>query len=179
MGVDLIPQRSEATTALLPARVKPVTTPAHPNQISFVDQPNTAGQVRLKLRKNLATVIAEGPNNPQPTIGQVIEVAVPTVPAPVDDEVIVQQLPVIFNEARNLSRSSKWRRDKADELDRQRAERGEPPLKRKKKYKEHYSCKKCNQPKNKETGHSQFRGNWWCPTDGVALDDWKSGLVKK
>ena len=56
---------------------------------------------------------------------------------------------------------------------------GEPPVKKKREYikrKESYVCKKCNQPKgkNSNTGHDQFGGIVYCPnTERISVEEWK------
>ena len=52
-----------------------------------------------------------------------------------------------------------------------------------KKHKAHYSCKKCGQPSTAETGHSQYRGFVFCPSQGKTKDAWltevKGHFLKK
>ena len=37
-----------------------------------------------------------------------------------------------------------------------------------------YTCKKCGQPQNKETGHSQYYGQTYCPNEEgqIAKSEW-------
>ena len=56
-------------------------------------------------------------------------------------------------------------------------EKRDEPLKRLKiKETYHYECKLCGKPKNKQTGHSQLRGKWYCPESGQTLEEWKASL---
>lgn len=74
-----------------------------------------------------------------------------------------------------MSRQANWRRMKAAQEDQERSLRGEPPRKRYTKRKEGYSCSRCK-PKTKENGHTQVRGNWYCPEMGLTVEDWRSSL---
>lgn len=75
-----------------------------------------------------------------------------------------------------MSRQANWRRMKAAQEDQERSLRGEPPRKRYTKRKEGYSCSCCKKPKTKENGHTQVRGNWYCPEMGLTIEDWRSSL---
>jgi rubredoxin len=77
-----------------------------------------------------------------------------------------------------VSRHGKWRKQKAAKEDIERQERGEQPKKRYTKVKDQYQCTKCQQPKKKETGHTQYRGKWYCPSSNESLDDWRKNVRK-
>ena len=75
------------------------------------------------------------------------------------------------------SRQQKWRQQKAAKEDKERQERGEPPIKRHTKVGQYrYLCSKCGKQKNAETGHTQLRGKWYCPSSGITLEEWRSQL---
>jgi hypothetical protein len=168
---------------------KPVIPPLHGHQsMEFEDQPNTAGEARLKLRKGTvtATIVREGQ---VPDGGHIINIPVPKPPAVVSDgavmDTVVQSLPIVIRENvqqknKIVPKSTKWYRDRAEARDIERAKTGEAPLKRYRKYKSQYCCLKCSLAKTKETGHTQYKGKWWCPTDEatMTLDEWKSSFQK-
>lgn len=76
------------------------------------------------------------------------------------------------------SRQRSWRREKALKEDEERVARGEAPKKRYSKRKEWYTCSQCQEPKTKDTGHTQYKGKWYCPASGQSLDEWRSSLKK-
>ena len=78
-----------------------------------------------------------------------------------------------------VSRHARWQREKALKEDAERAARGEPPVKRYKKGKGTYICSQCNLQKTKETGHTQFKGKWFCPALGQTVEEWKNLLKNK
>ena len=75
------------------------------------------------------------------------------------------------------SRQQKWRQRKAAEEDKDRQERGEPPIKRHSKVGQYrYLCSKCGKQKNSVTGHTQLRGKWYCPSSGISVEEWRAQL---
>jgi hypothetical protein len=79
----------------------------------------------------------------------------------------------------SASYGSMWRTKKAEKEDWERQERGEPPIKRYRKNGISYQCTKCQLPKTKDTGHTQYKGNWFCPSSDQSLDDWRKSVKKK
>ncbi|XP_053406185.1 uncharacterized protein LOC123525390 [Mercenaria mercenaria] len=78
------------------------------------------------------------------------------------------------------SRQREWRQARALTEDEQRHERGEPPKKRRymgDNY--HYQCTKCGKYKSKQTGHTQLKGRWYCPSSGETLEQWKERIINK
>ena len=78
------------------------------------------------------------------------------------------------------SRQRDWRHRKAEKEDKERAERGEEPKKRHKKTGQYkYLCTICQQRKCVETGHTQVRGKWYCPSMEISKEEWKRQLPPK
>lgn len=63
-----------------------------------------------------------------------------------------------------MPRTTAWRRTKAEALKKgaEAAREGRPSPK---KVKMAYTCKKCGKPQNKQTGHSQYYGQTYCPNE--------------
>ena len=40
-----------------------------------------------------------------------------------------------------------------------------------------YSCGRCEKAKNKDTGHRQIRGRWYCPSNDGDYDSWKTTVA--
>ena len=75
------------------------------------------------------------------------------------------------------SRQQKWRQQKAAKEDKERQERGEPAIKRHAMVGQyHYLCSKCGKQKNSETGQTQLKGKWYCPSSGITVEEWRAQL---
>jgi hypothetical protein len=75
------------------------------------------------------------------------------------------------------SRHRDWRHRKAEQEDQERVARGEPPKKRHKKPGQYrYICTTCQKQKCAETGHTQVKGRWYCPSIGITVDEWKERM---
>ena len=64
-----------------------------------------------------------------------------------------------------MPRTTAWRRRKQEVLQKEVAVAREEGRPTPKKVKLQYTCKKCKQPQNKETGHSQYYGQTYCPNE--------------
>ena len=82
-------------------------------------------------------------------------------------------------ESATTSRTTAWSHAKKQMEDQEREEAGLQPKKRNKKVKEFYGCRKCGKPKNKETNHTQYKGNWYCPYDPdmKPFEEWKADII--
>lgn len=77
------------------------------------------------------------------------------------------------------SRHREWRQRKAEKEDQERIARGEAPKKRyKRRETVSYNCTFCGQQKVRATGHTQIKGDWYCPSSGISVEDWKKQLKK-
>ena len=59
--------------------------------------------------------------------------------------------------------------------------RGVTPKRRNVKRKAEYCCKKCGLAKTMSTGHTQYKGHWYCPND-INLpppDEWKADVTDR
>ena len=197
-GVNLPSACTTASDPLMPPREKHVTqlSYAHP-EIILHEPENTAGEAELRTRRKLDFMHQPTLNLPEATVTVVHEVdsTLPTI-IPVPTSMTLPINPIITTSA-SLSapfhqaihsintaktpRTTTFYRAKAAQEDMERSEKGEKTRKRYKRLKEFYACGKCGKPKNKETNHTQFRGNWYCPHDAgaVTYDEWKAQVMAK
>lgn len=113
--------------------------------------------------------------------------SIPQALFPLGSNIVDIQLPLLprlpltapnTGTASSQAKSTLWYRQKRDSISRERVERGEPPIKKYKKTKDFITCKVCGQPRRKETGHTQMKGRWWCPSSDVSLEVWKENVKK-
>jgi len=80
-----------------------------------------------------------------------------------------------------VAKTTNWYRRRAQMADMERYAKGESAKKRNNKIKEFYACGKCGQPKTKETGHTQYKGNWYCPNipNQVSHEQWREAIMAK
>ena len=155
LGTELESETSVSAESFPAAQVKPTTAPRHGHQeMDFPEVPNRTGEAHLKFPKKKLHLDEETP------------------------EITTEYAPEC-TPSRKLPRSTQWYQSRALKVDSEREERGQPPVKRHMRIKEFYACGKCGLPKNKETGHSQSKGRWFCPREGITLDEWKASLPKK
>ncbi|XP_033752676.1 uncharacterized protein LOC117336296 [Pecten maximus] len=77
------------------------------------------------------------------------------------------------------TRQQQWRQRQAAKEDQERLERGEPPIKRHAKKRQYrYNCSTCGKQKSAETGHTQVKGKWYCPSLGITVEEWRNQLKK-
>ena len=163
LGTELESQTSTCGEIFPEAGVLPSTPPHHGHEeLNFPEVANRAGEARLKLSKGKIQPYATADREPPAqmrTDGQAEDTTA----------VSVRQVP----------RSTQWYPARAIQLDAEREQHGQPPVKRHRRMKDFYACGKCRLPKNKETGHRQCKGRWFCPREGVQYDDWKASLPQK
>lgn len=145
--------------------------PEHQHELADLSEPaNTAGKAQLGKRK-LSELL---PVEPLAVVG------VPTPGPPVSVAVYsAAAVPPTAVVTAGTSNTSTWYRQRALITDAQRQECGEPPKRRNKKLKDFYACGICNEPKKKETGHTQFKGTWYCPNnrDLPPFEEWKAAAM--
>ena len=76
-----------------------------------------------------------------------------------------------------MPRTTAWRRRKAEALKVETEAARAQGLPSPKKIRLAYTCKKCGEPQNKGTGHSQFYGQAYCPNEAGQLP--KNEWLKK
>eukprot|EP00058_Branchiostoma_floridae_P014901 XP_002600389.1 hypothetical protein BRAFLDRAFT_99580 [Branchiostoma floridae] len=89
--------------------------------------------------------------------------------------------PSSTNETQFLSsRHRDWRQRKAAMEDQERVARGEAPRKRYKSKEGgyRYICTLCQKQKCADTGHTQVKGKWYCPSLCITVEEWRESLKK-
>ena len=43
----------------------------------------------------------------------------------------------------------------------------------------HYVCTVCGKSKTKNTGHTQYKGKWYCTASEESMVQWKEGILKE
>jgi hypothetical protein len=135
------------TTSCLASRQLEEEPPVHQHEpLRFQEPLNAAGEAHLGRPSSRKRVQLTGPDCPSPIVVEMLEVTPSSSAQP---------------------RISSWYEKKVAEQNRLRLEQGEPPKKRYRKLKDHYSCKRCQQPQTSSTGHKQLYGYRYCPKDAT------------
>jgi hypothetical protein len=73
-----------------------------------------------------------------------------------------------------VPRTTAWRKRKAEALQKEAEAARAQGLPSPKKVRSAYTCKKCGQPQNNETGHSQYYGQTYCPNEEgqITKNEW-------
>lgn len=159
-GTELLPSREVAPEPLPPAIEKAAEPAQHGHEEMELKEPeNVAGKAKLGHSKRVL---------PQPS-------------ATATAATSTTKTSVETTEELHRSDKSMWYQRRIALEDQERLARGEPAIKRYRRTKAFYACKKCGQPKNKETGHTQISGNWFCPHDPESGDyaDWKAMILAR
>ena len=177
-GTKLPPRVTMAKEKLPQSKAKPMVhdQPGH-TQMAFIEPQNKQGQAPRNPRKRRAAETPLPIQWPAPPVSPAYMPPVPWQGWPMWPPMFPQ--PPVTEPFRETSPSSTprqrdWRHRKAAMEDEERRARGEPPLKRKSKEGYRYLCSGCGQQKAKSTGHSQFKGKWYCPSMGMTLEEWKT-----
>ncbi|XP_069115959.1 uncharacterized protein [Argopecten irradians] len=184
----------------IPKRSKPTTQrqPGH-NILTFNEPDNREGQLSKRPRKRIAAPAIRPAMLPASAIrpamlpAAVIPPAMlpapaiqpPVLPAAAQPQIaqwppMIWQLPsqqTVPVVSSNFTRQQQWRQRQTAIEDQERMERGEPPVKRHKTL-HRYICKACGKEKTSQTGHTQTKGKWYCPSMGMSVEEWRGQLKK-
>ena len=194
-GVAQVNPVATASEPLPPVCNKPTSPLVHGHQTLQIPEPeNREGQVTLRRKKKKSITsaatsppVAEQltswdywgpyynyawykpwqvtPPPPPPSLSAQTATPAPGVQAVPSEETVKER------------RQREWRRRKAEQEDTERRTRGDPPKRRRAdKDSYQYKCSRCDQYKAKQTGHSQVKGKWYCPSSGVSLEEWRLNL---
>ena len=102
----------------------------------------------------------------------------PTVAVPDDVELVTVQKPTSTqtnSTYKKIEKKIHKRRRKAETLRLETEKAKAQGLPSPKKVRHAYRCKKCGQPQNKETGHSQYYGQTYCPNEEgqIPKSEWR------
>ena len=190
-GVSLVEHMNVASIPLPSARERPTSPKSHSSPLQIQEHENREGQWAAKSQKKpkKSSVLRGKSPAPQIEVPQhwpywscqwsstysypwypMPQTPAPPPPPPPPPATTEEQ-PV------RKSRQHDCGRRKTQQEDEQRRALGipDPPRKRKvEKERLHYHCTQCGKYKSKETGHSQLRGKWYCPSSGETLVEWRA-----
>ncbi len=156
-------QLSCTSDPLPPAQERPTSPPPPPdNPVEFSDPEDTTGQAQVRTSRSstvAAAVITTTTSATNTTTAISPAAATTTTTAAI-------------NSATPLSRTTQWRHRKAAAV--ATASTTPTTSAATPKPRKAYSCRICNQPMNKQTGHAQYKGKRYCPNEPgqVSHEEW-------